>query len=183
MVICKNCGYRNDDEAQFCQNCGESLKPKEGMSNITMILIVVVIVLALIVGLFAAMYLTQNQTTPTNNTTIIVNQSKPNASADWHQISNFNGANNANTSFTIRGKQFKVVISATPKNISTNRYMTVNITNGNTILSTGTLSWGSNDQTTKAEKTLQVTANPGTYYLFIYTKDLLGWNITIYDYY
>jgi hypothetical protein len=71
-VYCKNCGYENDDDASFCENCGAFLSPyssskPSGMSSTNKILIVAVIVLILGVGIAAGVLLTSKA--PVNNTT------------------------------------------------------------------------------------------------------------------
>lgn len=81
-MYCKNCGFENDDDASFCENCGTSLSSvsqnTSGMSKTNKILIVVVIVLIAGIGLAAGMMLT-SQAPVANNTTnnTSVNVSEP----------------------------------------------------------------------------------------------------------
>lgn len=66
MMNCPHCGTLNDDDAQFCENCGAQLRgtPPDGMATSTKVLIVAVIVLVGVLGFVSALLLSQNQTTP-----------------------------------------------------------------------------------------------------------------------
>ena len=185
MTRCPNCGHINDKDASFCENCGANLRAPAGMSNLTKVLIIAVIVLVGVLGVAAGMMFLGGQKAPANNTTIVINQTntQPAASAEWRQIDSLNGVTNTQRTFTTKGNQFKVVMKASPKYNNATNYMTTDILEGNRVLKSGTVSWGATDPLTSKEYTLEVTTPPGTYNLKIYTKDLEGWTITIYDYY
>lgn len=185
MTRCPNCGHINDRDASFCQKCGANLRASAGMPTSTKILIVVVIILVGLLGVVVGMMFLVNQTAPANNTTVVINQTnpQPTASAEWRQIDSFSGVGNSFRSFNIKGNKFKVVMTATPTYNNATNYMTTEVKSGNSILRTATLSWGPKDPIESKESTLEVTGSPGTYSVAIYTKDLAGWTITIYDYY
>lgn len=85
-MYCKNCGYENDDDASFCENCGANLrptyyeKPSLGMSTTNKILIVVVIVLIAGISIAAGMLLMSKA--PVNNTTNNVSVNEKNNTSD-----------------------------------------------------------------------------------------------------
>lgn len=31
MIFCPNCGHKNDDDAKFCDNCGENLQESKNV--------------------------------------------------------------------------------------------------------------------------------------------------------
>lgn len=75
-MYCKRCGNENDDDASFCEKCGQNLgsttqKTLKQSINTTKVLIVVVIVLITGVGISVGALLTSNtQTQPiANNST------------------------------------------------------------------------------------------------------------------
>lgn len=59
---CQNCGYNNDEDAEFCVNCGTNLGKRSGIGTSTKLLIVVVVVLVLGLGVVSGMLLMSNQT-------------------------------------------------------------------------------------------------------------------------
>ena len=69
-MYCKHCGHDNEDDAQFCENCGadlDSTPSSDSPSRIgrtNKILIVVVIVLVLGIGITAGMLLTDKSSSP-----------------------------------------------------------------------------------------------------------------------
>ena len=51
-MFCKNCGYENDDDALYCENCGANLSSinspsSSGLGKTNKILIVVVLILGI----------------------------------------------------------------------------------------------------------------------------------------
>jgi len=192
---CQNCGYYNDKDALFCENCGANLKQqsfgrfspteseKEGMKTSTKALIVVCIVLVVALGITAgALFLNKGTS---NNNPVSVNQSSEQvtSTADWHQLTSFSGSGDDFRTFQTKGQRFKVVMSATPQlNYNTN-FMNVDISGNGQILASGNLNWNSTDALTTKEKTIEVTGSPGTYTSHVTTKDLQSWTVTIYDYY
>jgi hypothetical protein len=196
---CPNCGHRNDGDAQFCEKCGETLKSglsrqgipstpvkSEGMSTSTKLLIVAVIVLVAGLGLTSGVLLEMNKgVAAPNNTTNSVTQSPTQVTyeAKWHESSSFSGINNDYRSFNIKGSRFKVVMSAMPLlNYNTNS-MSIDISNANNIITSGTIDWTPTESLSQKEKTIEVTSGPGTYRVNIFTKDLESWTVKLYDYY
>lgn len=89
IVKCPKCGKINDEDAQFCEDCGTQLQSKtsSGMASSTKVLIVALIVLVCILGFLAGYLLNNNKTTVnqtnatlnvTNNTTNHSNQTTEN---------------------------------------------------------------------------------------------------------
>ena len=72
-MICHKCGHKNDEDADFCENCGTKIKntlsdkpgtnepPKEGMTQSTKILILVCVVLVIGVGIAAGILIKNSQ--------------------------------------------------------------------------------------------------------------------------
>ena len=200
MSRCENCGYDNDMDAAFCESCGADLKttissrtyPREvirkdeSMAQSTKILIVVCIILVAGLGITAGalmqMYKGEgavvNSISATQSPTQVTNQ------ATWHQITSFTGTTDDMRSFTTQGNRFKIVMSATPqKNYDTNS-MFVEVSNSNNnLITSGNIEWTSTEAVTQKEKSIEVTSNPGTYYLTISTNSLSSWTLNIYDYY
>lgn len=125
-LYCKNCGYENDDDASFCENCGANLRPNysqssTGMSSTNKILIFVVIVLIAGIGIAAGVMLTSitpvNNTT-TNNTSVSVSEpvSTPRNSAetggpkliDSGSTSGINAQNSNDGPYTYEWKTYQV---------------------------------------------------------------------------
>ena len=105
-MFCKNCGYENDDDALYCENCGANLSSinspsSSGLGKTNKILIVVVLILG--ISVIAGMMLiskapvANNTSNVTNNTVVNVsetatNNSTPksgNTATPTSQISNF----------------------------------------------------------------------------------------------
>lgn len=191
MVRCPNCGNENDMDAKFCEKCGFDLKRspgrpyarppvKEGMATSTKVLIIACIVLVAGLGLTIGLLWQTNSANP-----ISVSQSGEQVTykADWHEVASFSGTYNDYRSFQTKGQRFKVVLSATPLlNYATNS-MSVDISNSNSMLSSGSLDWGASDALTTKEKTIEVTGPPGTYWVNVYANELESWTVKIYDYY
>lgn len=185
---CSKCGHENAEDANFCDNCGSSLKqPQNGsMTNTTKLLIVAVIVLVGALGLISGIMLTMNNAKPVNNqTNVSINQTNTQISsnAEWHQITSLSGSTNDYRTFQTKGNKFKVEFSAFPiKNYNTN-FMEVQIGNSNGVLSSGRVEWSSMEDLITKSKIIEVTGPPGTYWIRINTKDLDNWKVTIYDFY
>jgi hypothetical protein len=75
-MICPHCGYRNDNDAVYCENCGKPLKkqPSSGLSGTTKILIVFIVILVAALGIIGGSLLKNSQTTPTQNNTTQISQ-------------------------------------------------------------------------------------------------------------
>lgn len=200
---CTNCGYGNDMDATSCDSCGAKLerdsqlgkgeptkepeKPpqKEGMKSSTKWLIaVVVILLGVFVVTAGALMMNQGTTTAPNNTQVSVNDSQEKVTqAKWHEVTSYSGIGDNYRSFSIKGDRFKVVMNATPTmNYNTN-FMNVDISDASRIIGSGKINWGPTSAVTSKEKTIKITAAPGTYHADVNTKDLKRWTVTIYDYY
>lgn len=122
-VYCKKCGYENDDDASFCENCGASLNPyssqkPSGMSNVNKLLIVVVIALIAIVGISVGILLTSKApvaNNTTNNTSVAVSEpvTTPTTTADSNSpklidSGNTSGTDSTDGHFTFEWKTFEV---------------------------------------------------------------------------
>lgn len=191
--ICPNCGSENDVGAKFCEKCGADLvsrrmpRPfqsppiKEGMATSTKVLIIACIVLVAGLGLTIGILWQSNAA----NTPVSVSQSGEQVTykASWHEVASFTGTSNDYRTFQTKGQRFKVVMSATPlMNYATNS-MSVDISNSNSILSSGSLDWGATDALTTKEKTIEITGPPGTYWVNVYANELESWTVKVYDYY
>jgi len=201
MRKCQNCGRENDTDATFCENCGANLKttlsgrsyPKEPknkeehMSQSTKILILVCVILVAGLGITAGALMQMNKsvgTVATNTSTVTQSPTQVTNQATWHEITSFTGTADDIRSFSTKGNQFKVVMSATPqRNYNTNS-MQVDISNSNNnIITSGSLSWTPTEAISQKEKSIVVTTSPGTYYLTITTNSLASWTVNVYDYY
>lgn len=198
-MICQNCGHENDMDATFCDNCGAKLvrnpnfgrqRPepiKEGMSQTTKILIVAVVVLVGILGVTAGLLLQSDKntmlTSDNNQPSVTESGEKVTYKADWHKVTSFSGTRDDYRLFSIKGQQFKVVMSATPMlNYNTN-FMSIDVSDTSNIIGSGELNWGATDALSNKEKTVKVIGQPGTYWVNVVTKDLESWTVTVYDYY
>jgi len=199
-MICQNCGHENDIDATFCERCGARLgrdpnfgrrqqrySEKSGMPSSTKLLIVVIVVLVAVLGIAAGVLMQSNQdaNTAAGNDQVSVSESQEKVTykAEWHKVTSFSGIDDDYRSFTIKGEQFKVVMSATPTlNYNTN-FMNIDVSDLSGIVGSGELNWGPTDSLSTKEKTVKFTGSPGTYYLEVSTKDLESWTVTIYDYY
>ena len=112
-MICPKCGHKNDEDADFCENCGTEIKStnsakmltneqskKEGISQSTKILIIVCIILVIGVGITAGILIknsqqsTQDQSATNASTNQITNSTGfplTQASDLAVQISKYNG--------------------------------------------------------------------------------------------
>jgi len=191
MIFCPKCGYKNDEDAAFCENCGENLRSKSengstvsGMKTSTKLLIGLCIVLIAGLGVTSGFLLQMNGAKA--NPTSSVNQSAAQVTykASWHEVTSFTGAADDMRSFNTQGKQFKVVMSATPLlNYNVNS-MSMDISDSNNnLLTSGSLEWEPTEALSEKQKTIEVTGQPGTYYLNIYSNELENWTVKVYDYY
>ncbi|BDZ71455.1 zinc ribbon domain-containing protein [Methanobacterium petrolearium] len=197
-MICQNCGHENDIDATFCERCGAELgrnpdfgrrqreyPEKSGMSSSTKLLIVVIVALVAILGITAGLLMQSNQDANTANDQLSVSESQEHVTykAEWRKVTSFSGVDDDYRSFTIKGDQFKVVMSATPTmNYNTN-FMNIDVSDLTGIIGSGELNWGPTDALTTKEKTVKFTGSSGTYDIHVSTKDLESWTVTIYDYY
>ena len=112
-MICPKCGHKNDEDADFCENCGTEIKgtnsakmltnkqsEKEGISQSTKILIIACIILVIGVGITAGILIknsqqsTQDQSATNASTNQITNSTGfplTQASDLAVQISKYNG--------------------------------------------------------------------------------------------
>ena len=201
MPKCEECGYKNDDDAAFCEKCGANLKTtlsektftnkeiklEDGMAQSTKILIILCMILVAGLGISAGALIQMNN----NGGIVATNTSSVNQSPTqvinqptWHEINSFTGINNDMRSFITRGNKFKIVMSASPQQNYNTNSMIVDVSNSNNnIITSGSLDWTSTEAVTKKEKSIEVSTTPGTYYLTMSTNSLTGWTVNIYDYY
>ena len=200
MVKCENCGRENDKDATFCENCGanlkttsnirtrmEPIKKDTGMSQSTKILIVVCVILVAGLGITAGALMQMNKsggTVATNTSSVSQSPTQVTNQATWHEITSFTGTTDDMRSFTTKGNQFKVVMSATPQQNYNTNSMQVDVSNSNNnIITSSSIDWTPTEAVTQKEKSIVVTSTPGTYYLTITTNSLANWTINVYDYY
>jgi hypothetical protein len=200
MSKCQNCGRENDEDATFCENCGANLKTtlssrtypkepknKENMSQSTKILIVVCVILVAGLGITAGALMQMNKssgTVATNTSSVTQSPTQVTNQATWHEVTSFTGTADDMRSFSTKGNQFKVVMSATPQQNYNTNSMQVDVSNSNNnLITSGSLSWTSTEAISQKEKSIVVTTSPGTYYLTITTNSLTGWTVNVYDYY
>jgi hypothetical protein len=200
MVKCENCGIENDKDAVFCETCGANLKttsskrlnpgmpPRKdsGMAQSTKILIVVCIILVAGLGISAGALMQINKSggTVSNPGSVSQTPTQVTNQATWHEITSYTGTSDDTRSFNTKGSQFKIVMSATPqKNYNINS-MQVDVSNSNNnIITSGSMDWTATEAISQKEKTIVVTASPGTYYLTTTTNSLASWTVSVYDYY
>jgi hypothetical protein len=199
MVRCENCGKENDKDAVFCESCGANIKPtsfrktvpgtprkKDGMAQSTKILIVVCIILVAGLGITAGALMQMNKGGGTNSNPGSVSQSPTQTTnqATWHEITSYSGTSDDTRSFNTKGSQFKIIMSATPQQNYNINSMQVDVSNSNNnIITSGNMDWTATEAISKKEKTIVVTASPGTYYLTTTTNSLASWTVNVYDYY
>jgi uncharacterized membrane protein YbaN (DUF454 family) len=200
MVKCENCGHVNDGDATFCESCGANIKttssrrpipgkpPKNegGMAQSTKILIVVCIILVAGLGITAGALIQMNKSGGTNSNPSSVSQSPTQVTnqATWHEITSYTGTSDDMRSFNTQGSQFKIVMSATPQQNYNTNSMQVDVSNSNNnIITSSSIDWTATEAISQKEKTIVVTASPGTYYLTTTTNSLASWTISVYDYY
>ncbi len=61
--------------------------------------------------------------------------------------------------------------------------MKVDVKDARNILDSGEAKLGTKISVKSKEKTINITAPPGKYYINVQTKDLKKWKVTVYDYY
>ncbi len=104
--------------------------------------------------------------------------------ATWHEITSYTGTSDDTRSFSTRGNQFKIVMSATPQQNYNTNSMQVDVSNSNNnIITSGSMDWTATEAISQKEKTIVVTASPGTYYITTTTNSLASWTVNVYDYY
>lgn len=196
-LVCTECGLENDENAEFCSECGAKLVPtpvnddneessKKGfLVKYSKIIIFAVIMVGLL-GVTAQFLLyvnDYNAASERNQFAFNQSQEKTTPTAEWHQVANYTGKGNRSYSFSIKGEKFKVVINATPtRNYNTN-YMKVDVKDSKKSIGSGELTWGPRSAVKSKEKTIKVISRPGKHYINIQVKDLKKWQTTIYDYY
>ncbi len=200
-MFCLKCGTNNDEDAKYCEGCGQSLQKginkqnmiqkekSSGMSNTVKALIVVCIILIAGIGVAAGMLLQKPSQTviiPQVNNTGTSNQqataSQP-YQPTWHKLAVYTGPGQDYGSFTTRGNQFKVTMSATPSITYNTNYLDVYVYNGNYVIGSGTLSWSETESPNKKENSIMVSQGPGTYNLNILPTDIDNYAVTVWDYY
>jgi hypothetical protein len=155
------------------------------MNKYIKILILVCIVLIAVLGITAGGLLQMNKEEAVDNNSTPVNQSPVQvpSQAAWHQIATYTEPTSGLMNFNIKGQKCKVVMSALPQLNRTVNILTVDLLKNQGALTTGTIAWEPNETVTKKEKTLEVSAGPGSYQVNIYVTNLESWNITVWDYY
>ncbi|HEX3013229.1 MAG TPA: hypothetical protein VHO92_03005 [Methanobacterium sp.] len=166
-----------------------------GMSNGVKALIVVCIILIAGIGVTAGMLLQKpastattniTQAAPTTTTTTHSSNTQP-YQPTWHKVAVYTGPGEDYGSFTIRGNQFKVTLSAVPAITYTSNYLDVYVYGGNTVgyntVGSGTLSWGDTENPIKKEDSLMVSQGSGTYTLDILPTDIDNYAVSVWDYY
>ena len=204
-MFCPKCGTKNDDDAKYCEGCGQSLHKgvnkkdmldKErnnsgGISNGVKALIVVCIVLIAGIGVTAGMLLQKpastavntTQAAPTTTTTTQSSSAQP-YQPTWHKVATFTGSTDDYRTFSIRGNQFKVTMSAVPMITYSENSLIANVfDNSGYMVGTGTISWGNTENPNKKEYVIPVSQGAGTYSASIYAYDLESWTMTVWDYY
>lgn len=209
-MFCPKCGTENDDDAKYCEGCGQSLQKgvnkrdminKEknssgGMSNGVKALIVICIILIAGIGVTAGMLIQKPASSTAANTTqaapaATVTTTQPSSNQPyqptWHKVAVYTGPGEDFGSFTIKGNQFKVTMSAVPSITYTSNYLDVYVYEGNIIglnqISSGTLSWGDTENPVKKEDSIIVSQGSGTYTLDILPTDIDNYAVTVWDYY
>jgi hypothetical protein len=196
-MFCPKCGARYDEDAKYCERCGESLqksihernvlsKEKDessGMSSSVKALIVVCILLIAGIGVTAGMLLQK----PINTTAQVASSTQPSTSQSnqpaWHQVANYTGPDAVNGTFSIQGTQFKVTISAVPMITYNTNYLDVAVGSGNYLAASGTLSWTATESPAKKESVISVSQGQGTYDIEIDPTDIQNYTVTVWDYY
>lgn len=196
-LVCKECGLENDENAEYCSECGSKLVPtpipddnkessNKGFLGKYSKIIILAVVMVCLLGVTAQFLIFMNDYyAATERYQYAFNQSHEQAikKAEWHQVANYTGIGNRSHLFSIKGEKFKVVINATPTiNYNTN-YMKVDVNDGKKSIGSGELKWGPRSAVKSKEKTIKVTSSPGKHYIKVDTKDLKKWKVTVYDYY
>lgn len=203
-MFCPKCGTNNDDDAKYCEGCGQSLQKgvnkrdvldkeknnSNGMSNGVKALIVVCIVLIAGIGVTAGMLLQKpastavntTQAAPTTTTTTQSSSAQP-YQPTWHKAAVYTGPGEIDSSFSIRGNQFKVTMSAVPMITYNANYLDVAVGSGNYLDGSGSLGWTANENPVKKETVFQVSQGRGTYEIQIVPADIESYTVTVWDYY
>ena len=203
-MFCPKCGTKNDDDAKYCEGCGQSLQKgvnkrdvldkeknnSSGMSNGVKALIVVCIVLIAGIGVTAGMLLQKpagtavntTQAAPTTTTTTQSSSAQP-YQPTWHKTAVYTGPGEIDSSFSIRGNQFKVTMSAVPMITYNANYLDVAVGSGNYLDGSGSLGWTANENPVKKETVFQVSQGRGTYEIQIVPADIESYTVTVWDYY
>lgn len=201
MSKCQKCGYENDKDATFCENCGANLKttlssrtyPKEpknkeeSMSQSTKILIVVCVILVAGLGITAGALMQMNKgvaTVATNTSTVTQSPTQVSNQESWHEIASFSGADNGTGDFVTQGNMFKIVMTANPQlNFNTNS-MTVDVSDSNdNVIGSGNIQWAPTEAISQKEKTIEIKDTPGTYSVAETIYAIKNWTVDVYDYY
>lgn len=194
--VCKECGLENEENAEYCMECGSKLHPANihndqenplldflSKNSKTLIFIVAMVALLGVTIEFLGFMNEYNEASGPYLTNLNQSNEQTIQKAQWHQVSNYTGTGNTHYSFTIKGEKFRLVLNATPtRNYNTN-FMKVDVKDARNILDSGKLNWGPRSAVKSKEKTINVTAPPGKYYINVHTKDLKKWKVTVYDYY
>lgn len=202
-MICPKCGTKNDEDAKYCEGCGQSLQKDinrqkiaskwrtegGGMSNGVKALIVVCVVLIAVLGVTAGMLLQKpSQVVLTQaNTTTDQQTYTQTYQPTWHKVAVYTGPGEDYGSFNIKGNQFKVTMSAVPAISYTMNSLYVYVYSGNTIgvsqVGSGILSWSETENPDKKEDSILVNQGSGTYTLDILPTDIDNYAVTVWDYY
>jgi Predicted membrane protein len=206
-MFCPKCGTDNDDDAKYCEGCGRSLQKgiheqniqnkqkneSSGMGNGVKALIVICVVLVAGIGITAGMLLQNPSSSVANNSkqdhVITTTQSSDTQTYQptWHKVAVYTGPGEDYGSFTIKGNQFKVTMSAVPAITYTTNYLDVYVYEGNTIgintVGSGTLSWSETENPDKKEDSILVSQGSGIYTLDILPTDIDNYAVTVWDYY
>jgi len=194
-MFCPKCGTKYDTDAKYCERCGESLQKSIHERNVLSkemaessrtgngikVLVVLCVILIAGIGVTAGMLLQKSanntQVPKTQQSTSQLNQ------PTWHQAASYTGPGAVNGTFSIKGSQFKIAMSAVPVvNYNTN-YIDVAVGSGNNLIDSGTLSWSSTESPTKKEDIISVSQGEGTYNIEINPTDIQSYNVTVLDYY
>jgi hypothetical protein len=200
MVRCQNCGHLNENDATFCEKCGTNLESKvssktfpgdqikkeEGMAQSTKLLIIICIILVAGLGITAGALIQMNKgdTTVINNSTVTQSPTQVTNQESWHEVNSFSGTSDGSGNFNIKGKMYKIVMTANPQlNYNTNS-MTVDVSDSNNnLITTGNIQWTPTEAISQKEKTIQITGTPGSCSMIVSANALQNWTVDVYDYY
>jgi hypothetical protein len=199
MVFCPECGNKNDEDSEYCVNCGSKLnkfhkpnKPerneskKDRINRTTKVLIIVCIILVGGVGLTAG-FLIQKESNSVSqyqitspNTTEVQNQTY---TPDWHEVATFTGPMNDSRDVTIKGDKFKVIISAVPSVTYTANDFRVDVFEGQGLVNNGAIHWDPTESPKEKEVLMEIPQGNGVYTIKMYNYDVESWEVKVYDYY
>lgn len=199
MIFCPKCGLRNEDNAKKCIACGSEIKQRpyrfagqqkeetrEGMAKSTKLLIIAGIILVAGLGLTYGVILKSGEisTPPQVSSPAAENtSSKTNSKPIWHKITTFTGNSEDSRTVNIKGNQFKVIMSATPKVSYDINAFSVDVLKGEAGIATGTINWSATEKPTRKEHVVQVKEGKGPYTIKIIPSDIASWSVTVWDYY